>query len=186
MTEWRCVCLVDNHPWRLWESCCTEQPLLWKMWVHSFTWSFTTLPHVLLSLLACQVHHNALGAELHQPCPRGQGGDAGGGVPVQDEDRTWAWTPPPGRLPGRISCPGSLHPRIFYLKRDSTIIFEKQNCSSKVLDYSTWKCKRVHTILRERWFKSSEIEQFRGNGVHLVVGLCLGSTLGSAPLAGGC
>lgn len=108
------------------------------MRVCSFFWSGATPPYLLLPLLTCQVHHGALAAELHWPGPRGQGSDAGGGVPVHGEDRAWRWTPPTGWLPG------FLYPRGFNLKSSPTITFEKQNCNNKAVVIQSGNDKWVH------------------------------------------
>lgn len=126
------------------------------MRVCSFSWSCTAPPYLLLPLLARQVHHNALAAELLRPRPRGQGGDAGGGVRMQGEGGApRAWTPPTGRLPGRIPCPGALYPRVFDLKRYPTITWESKTTIAKLLIVQSGNIQWVHNLLTERWFKNS-------------------------------
>ena len=57
------------------------------MRVHSFSWNGDIPLQLLLPLLARQVHHRAPEAELHQPNPRGQDGDAGGKMPLHGSGR---------------------------------------------------------------------------------------------------
>lgn len=117
------------------------------MWVCSFSWSWAALPYLLFSLFACQVHHDALATELHWSFLRDQGGDAGGGVPVQGEDGAWRWTLPTCWLPG------FLYPRSFDLKSYPTITFEKQNHTAKMQIIQYENVKWVQNIFRERWLE---------------------------------
>jgi hypothetical protein len=132
---WKYVCFSDCHPQGLWQSSCPEQSLLWEVWVCSFSWSCTAPPHLLLPLLTCQVHQDALAAELHWPGACGQGGDAGERVPVHGEDRARRWTFPTCWLTG------FLHPRNFNLKSDPMISFQKQSLDSKGDGCTVWECE---------------------------------------------
>lgn len=143
-----CVCLLDYHPWRLWEKWLYRTTSALENAGPFFSWSCAA-PPILLPLPACQVHHKALRAQLHQPGHGGQGGDAGGGMSVHGEDRTSAWLPRTGWLSGRISCPRSLYPRIFNIKKKKKSYF---TIIRKITDYSVWNVKWVYNILRERWF----------------------------------
>lgn len=120
----------------------------------SFSWSGTAPPYLLLPLLARQVHHNALAAELLRPRPRGQGDDAGGGVPMQGEGGApRAWTAPTGRLPGRIPCPGTLYPRGFNLESYPTITLKSKTTIAKLLMIPSGNIQWVHNLSTESWFK---------------------------------
>lgn len=145
--EWlkimECVCLSDDHPWGLWESNCSEQPLLWEMQFCSFSRICTAHPQFLLPLCTCQVHHDALAAELHRSRPCGQGSDAGGRMPVQGKGGTRSLVPP------TLWLPGFLYPRHFNLRSDSTIVLKDKITIAKVIVIQSEGAKWVNNVERK-------------------------------------
>lgn len=95
------------------------------MRVHSFSWNGDIPLQLLLPLLARQVHHRAPEAELHQPNPRGQDGDAGGKMPLHGSGRARRGTRPTSRFPG------VLHPLTFSFRSCPTITAESKTPTEK-------------------------------------------------------